>query len=123
MPVPIGLNAPHAFAFPIKPSITVPDLTTVTAVSFSVLFPDQTTTATWTGSIPATVPSGTRGFESLVGNANPSPSLLIAVHVFATADDPQIGTYLVKPIMTVTGAAGPVYGYARPLVVTGPYGQ
>lgn len=123
MPVPTGLNPPCAFAIPIRASLSVPDLTQVTAVSFSVKFPDGVTTATWSGSIPATVPKGVRGYESLAGAVNPTEDLLIALHTFSPSDDPQLGIYMVRPLLTVSGVSDPVPSDPRPLTVKDPFAQ
>ena len=124
MPVPIGLDSPHAFAAIIRPSITVPDLTTVTGISFDLLYPDRTTKVTGlTGTIPATIPGGVAGLESVIGQTNPTPSLLVAVHVFAPSDLPGIGTYLVRPMLVVAGVSKPVRAYARQLIAIDEFGQ
>lgn len=124
MPVPQGLTPPASFAFVVRAGFSVPDCTTVTGVSLSVLYPDGTTTATWTATVPATVPPNVKGFEALAGTPNPVPNYLIGVHVFSAGDGiSQTGTYLIKPLLTVSGYAQPIPAKTRPLVVTSAFGD
>ncbi len=118
--IPIGSAAPTAFAVKIAPSLTVPDLTTVTAVSFKVRRPDLTV-MTLAGTIPATVPPGVDG--TIAGSANPSPSSLVAVHVFDASEFTQTGVHMVTALLTVPGGTQPVRAYARPLILTDDFGQ
>jgi len=124
MPIPAGLgDGKSSLAVPIRASLSVPDLTQVTAVSFDVLYPDQTTRVTLPATIPATIPPNVKGFESFAGNPNPTSSLLVAVRVFQSTDMPtQTGPYLVRVLLTVVGASAPVPCQGRPLQVTGPFG-
>lgn len=118
--VPLNIGPPNTLIFPIA-ELAGLDLTTVTGVTFSVRFPDGVTTKTWNATIPATVPAVTGQYLSLVGNANPIPTLLFAQYSFQTTDVTQVGDYLVAPQLTVAGGTIPCY--ARKFTATDLFGM
>lgn len=118
--IPIGQGAPTAFAVKIAASLTVPDMTTVTAVSLKIKQSDGSI-VTLPATIPASVPPGVDGVAA--GGANPTTALLVALHVCATTDFTVVGPALVTALLTVPGGITQVRAYARTLILTDDFGQ
>jgi hypothetical protein len=96
-----GAVAPESLAVLVKQGDSGIDLTTATAVSFSVQLPDGTP-ATWTGAL-----SGATAMQ------------VTATHVFASGDLPMPGRYVVVAALTVP--AGTIRTRPQPLTVYPPF--
>ena len=122
--VPAGIGAPNLLYFPIVDLAGQLDLTTVTAVAFTVQVPAATpggapTQTTWTGAI--VVGPWPAYLATILGASGPTATALLASHAFASGDCVNTGIYLVAPQLTVPG--GTINVYARPLTVTTIFGM
>lgn len=82
----VGIGPPEIIQITVGASLF--DLTTVTAVSFTVRLPDSTTAA-WSGFL----------------QPGASKTLLVVAHAFVTTDCQQIGDYIITPTLTVPGGS------------------
>jgi hypothetical protein len=97
--VPIGVSAPVILSAPIQAPVGGLDLTTVTAVTFTVLKPDGSR-STWLGTI--------------VGGT--TPTLLTAQYAFTGVECNMVGTFLIRANLTTAGGTTPCM--AQKLFVT-----